>query len=146
MGKSIPISRRHGVNPSMTVCMYCGESKGIALMGRLKHDQKAPERVLVDYEPCDKCKADWAKGVPIIEVTSEPTHKGQPPISQGQNVYPTGRYMVMNPEAMDEGYVVGQPTICMKEDYEKILGMALKAKEGAENVDETDVRKSDSQE
>ena len=60
MTRSIPISQKHGVNPSLILCPCCGESTGVALMGRLKDDQEAP-RHCPDVEPCEKCKTQFAE-------------------------------------------------------------------------------------
>jgi hypothetical protein len=39
MKDSIRLSEKHGVNPSLMLCFYCGEASGVALLGRLKGDQ-----------------------------------------------------------------------------------------------------------
>lgn len=38
MSKSIKLSPKHGVNPSVTHCECCGKEIGVALFGRLKGD------------------------------------------------------------------------------------------------------------
>ncbi len=53
MSKNIILSEKHGVNPSITICPICGKETGIALLGKLKGDEKAPMRMLSD--PCDDC-------------------------------------------------------------------------------------------
>lgn len=72
MAKSIRLSPQHGVNPSLMVCYYCGEDKGIALMGLIRgkerSDPEAPRHVVLDKEPCDKCKEYMKEGVILIEV------------------------------------------------------------------------------
>lgn len=45
--------KKHGVNPSITICPICGKEIGIALLGKLKGDKEAPMRMLSD--PCDDC-------------------------------------------------------------------------------------------
>ena len=45
MSKSITLSHKHGVNPSVTHCECCGKEIGLALVGRLKGDEKAPLKV-----------------------------------------------------------------------------------------------------
>ena len=68
----IRLSEKHGVNPSMGICFYCGEDDGtIALPGRLRGDAEAPRRAVWSMEPCRKCK-DWMKqGVMVIEATGD---------------------------------------------------------------------------
>lgn len=62
--KSIKISPKYGVNPTIPVCFFCGEEKQeIALLGKLKGDVEAPHRMCLDYEPCEKCKQIFAQGI-----------------------------------------------------------------------------------
>lgn len=53
--KSIKLSEKHGVNPSMLCCPVCGKEYGIALLGKLKGDVEAPMRI-IGNELCDDCK------------------------------------------------------------------------------------------
>ena len=48
MSKNIILSEKHGVNPSITVCPICGKEIGIALLGKLKGDEEAPRKIIVD--------------------------------------------------------------------------------------------------
>lgn len=101
MSRSILVSPKHGVNPSLITCFYCGESKGLALMGKLKGDAEAPHSCVMDYEPCDECKAKFAQGVLLIGVTDHQPSDGRPPLTaqQGERVYPTGAHAVITPDA-----------------------------------------------
>ena len=100
MGR-IPISPKYGVNPSCTICFFCREASGIALFGRMKGDVEAPSAVLIDYEPCNKCKELFKQGSLLLEVDTCPHIGGQPAIQQQENqkLYPTGRYNVIKKEA-----------------------------------------------
>lgn len=70
---SIRLSDKHGVNPTITICFYCGEEKNeIALLGKLKGDQKAPMRACIDLNPCPECIEHMKQGVILIE--AEPDH------------------------------------------------------------------------
>lgn len=89
------ISEKHGLNPSINVCFFCGEDKELVLFGKLKGDAKAPTRVMANYEPCDKCKEKMRRGVTVIEVTKKPSDAL--PITQGH--WPTGRWCVVQPFA-----------------------------------------------
>lgn len=99
---SIKLSEKYGVNPTIPVCFFCGEEKNeVALLGKItdKHTREeveAPMKMVLDYEPCDKCKEQWSKGVAIIEVTKNDL--GRPEIAP--NVQPTGRIVVLKPEAL----------------------------------------------
>ena len=97
MAKGIRLSEKHGVNPSMEVCFWCGEVKGIALFGKMKGDVEAPRHVVLNYEPCDKCKEGMNSGFTIMEATER--NNGNPEIQKG--VYPTGRWSVLKTEAAE---------------------------------------------
>ena len=132
MGKVIKLSDKHGVNPSMSICIFCGEPKGVALLGKLKGDVEAPREVVTDYEPCDKCKEKFNSGVPIIEVTTVPQSKNQPPLTKDENgnpVYPTGSYLVVNQNALGGGYKKGEWVLSIDTEYRKIYDMMRKSGE-----------------
>ena len=99
---SIRLSEKHGVNPSICKCFFCGESKGIALMGKLKGDVEAPRECVLDYEPCDACQKNMALGVTLIGVVETQPSDGRPPMTaqNDQKVYPTGSWCIMKPEAV----------------------------------------------
>lgn len=100
----IILSPKYGLNPTMPVCFFCGETKGeIALLGKIgkgKEDIEAPMNVLMDYEPCEKCKSIMKGNVTLIGVTSRPNKEGQMPIS-GEK-YPTGAFAVVRPNVIDD--------------------------------------------
>lgn len=103
MSKSIKISPKYGVNPSITKCFWCGGDKNeLVLMGKLPGDKEAPMHCIMDYKPCDKCKEAWSKGITLIGVTQTATHKDQLPISRNQdgNVYPSGNLACITEEAV----------------------------------------------
>ena len=121
MSNGITLSPKYGVNPTIPVCFFCGEKKDeIALLGRIggKQDLEAPKRVALDYEPCDKCKEQWAKGVALIEVTSVPFPDNRPAI---QGVYPTGRCVVVVPEALKGDFKPGDRAFVMTEDFQQMF-------------------------
>ena len=98
---SIKVSQKHGLNPSIPICFWCGKDKNeIVLLGKLKNDEKAPAEILLDYEPCDECAEKIKKGVLCIETIKE-SQNNLPPISKdsnGRDVYPTGRFFVITEE------------------------------------------------
>lgn len=53
MGKSITLSKKHGLNPSMAVCPICGKTESVVLLGHIKGDKEAPRYVQGDI--CDDC-------------------------------------------------------------------------------------------
>lgn len=121
MSDSIKISPKYGVNPTIPVCFWCGKEKNeIALLGRIRRketrktaygttvnhtvddDMEAPRNMVLDYEPCDACREQFLQGVQVIECdTASPDERM--PISKddtGNPVYPTGRFVVLKPEAV----------------------------------------------
>ena len=102
MSKGIPLSPKHGVNPCIPVCAFCGQEKNeIALLGKLKGDAEAPKHAIIDFRPCEKCKQNWKQGVALIRVTMEQPENGMPPFASrnGKELYLTGQYAVITPEA-----------------------------------------------
>lgn len=108
MSKGIEISPKHGLNPTIPVCFWCGKDKNeIAILGRIREkdkndrpvrgsDVEAPRKMVLDYEPCDECLALWGQGVAVLEVQETPVQPGQPEIQKG--LYPTGRFAVITVE------------------------------------------------
>ena len=94
---SIKLSEQYGVNPSISVCAFCGNDKELLLLGKLKGDVKAPQRMIVDYKPCSACKEKMRQGRVIIEVVTE--DNGRLPIREG--TWPTGRWMVITRAAAE---------------------------------------------
>ena len=86
MGKSIKISPKHGLNPTIVVCEICGAELGVAILGKLKGDVEAPK-----YSPqglCDNCKKVIdSGGVLLLEVTDD---------SKEGNINRTGRVLGMS--------------------------------------------------
>lgn len=107
---SIKLSPKHGVNPTIGKCMWCGEPIGeLALLGKLKGDVEAPRYSVLSYEPCDKCKEIWKQGVALIECTPNEFEDGRPPFtkdSDGVAVYPTGRFTVVTVEAANAWFKI----------------------------------------
>lgn len=97
---SIRVSEKHGVNPSMPVCCYCGGDTGeIALLGRLPGDVEAPRKCIVSADPCDKCREDWKKGIALIEAVK--FHGKFPPddtVAITNTSAVTGRVLVVSTE------------------------------------------------
>ena len=95
--KDIILSKKHGVNPTILLCFWCGKTKNeIALLGKLKGDVEAPRNMILNYEPCEDCSNNMSKGITLIEatLTGEP---GQP--EMGKGIYPTGKWAVLTEDA-----------------------------------------------
>lgn len=55
MGKSVTLSKKHGLNPSMVICPICDKEESVAILGYIKGDKEAPRYIQGDI--CDECKA-----------------------------------------------------------------------------------------
>lgn len=117
MSNDLKLSPKYGVNPTISACFFCGEDKGIALMGHIHEkdekgrsirgsDVEAPRRMVFDYEPCDKCKKKMAQGITIVEVNP-----------------PTGAFNVITKESFERVFrdLIGE------DNYKNVLkrGMML---------------------
>lgn len=97
----ITLHRKFGLCPTMPICFWCDQEKGeIALLGNKWKSQteEPPKHMVLDYEPCDTCKANRDKGIVLMEATKEPMVLHQPPIREHPPIYPTGRWAVVTEE------------------------------------------------
>ena len=105
MSKSIKLSPKHGVNPSITHCECCGKEIGVALFGRLKEDKKASRDVAMGL--CNDCqKVIDQQGLMIIEVRDGET---------GNNPYRTGRLVGITKDAKERMFKDINSPICYME-------------------------------
>lgn len=110
----ITLSKKHGVNPSVTRCECCGKDYGVALLGMLKGDVEAPREIFTGF--CDDCqKVIDQKGLLIIEVRDGET---------GNNPYRTGRITGITKEAKERMFKDIQSPICYMEEsmFEPMFG------------------------
>ena len=83
---NIRLSPKHGVNPSVGTCFFCGADKEVILFGRLPDDAQAPHIACYNKEPCSKCADYMKQGIILISV-----RKGE----SGNNPYRTGKWVVV---------------------------------------------------
>lgn len=77
------LSKKHGVNPTLSVCFYCEKETGeIALLGA-SYKGEAPKHMVTSFEPCTECKAKYTDHHMFIEIN---------PIENK----PTGRWAYVN--------------------------------------------------
>lgn len=125
MSNSIKLSPKHGLNPCIPICFFCGEDKNeIALLGQIGdrrkgEDFEAPMKAVLDFTPCEKCQEKFAQGVLLIEVTTSPEYIGMP---IAENAYPTGRYVVVKPEALNGDFKAGSKALVHKKDFIAMIG------------------------
>jgi len=140
----LELSPKHGVNPALDKCFWCGGSKGVALLGRVRKpdndDAEAPKQVLVDLEPCDECRRKFETGVLLVETTPDGSafDSGQQyafKTTDGRTVWPTGRWAVLRPEAVAGGKPGGK-VLCGPETMDKVLSAIDDAAEKAERPEE----------
>jgi len=92
--KKIRISKKYGLNPSMSVCFLCGGDKNeIIIPGMLKGDIEAPRKAVWNKEPCDKCKEYMNMGVMLISVENK---------TDQENPYRTGKIVVIKVDAAEK--------------------------------------------
>ena len=108
---SIILSEKHGLNPSMDCCMYCGEAKGIALLGKLPKDAKAPRKICTSVAPCDKCAEKYKDYALIVEAKSEDLKKPEP----------TGRWFAIPKDAINPAYRNSPVAFMVEEDFQHVL-------------------------
>ena len=104
----ILLSEKHGVNPSIDICFYCGESKGIILFGKLKGDAEAPRECCTSVEPCDKCKEKYNDYLLIVE---------KPSVEED----PTGRWFAIKKDAVPAEYAKSRVAFMLSEEFEHIV-------------------------
>lgn len=90
----ITLSPKHGLNPSLGLCFFCGKENGtVVIPGKLKGDIEAPRHAVWDMTPCEECKKLMDMGILFIEVKDG--EKG------ARNPYRTGRQWVLKQEAVE---------------------------------------------
>ena len=139
--KNIRISPKHGVNPTIPICAWCGQKKNeIAMLGKIdREDSEAPKNCILDYVPCDHCAEQWSAGVAILEATTKRPEPYRPPMKQdkGVDIYPTMRMVVIRAESASQIFgqemSAGQRILLEDEAFEQIFGEALRAQEVQSN-------------
>ena len=141
MSNSIPLSPKHGLNPTIPVCAWCGKQKNeIALLGKIKtskrgEDPEAPRYSVLDYEPCDECRSNWNLGVPVIEAQLTRPVPYRPPITHrdGEDIYPTGRFVVLKTESAERIFNAeckqGRPVLLEDVAFEQLFGGSINGNE-----------------
>ena len=105
MSKNIRLSPKHGVNPAIPRCFYCGKDKNeILLVGLMRDDQEAPRNMVWDKRPCDECAGWMRQGVMLISVKDG---------ESGENPYRTGCTVVVKEEVIAK--IFKDPTEVLKQ-------------------------------
>lgn len=148
--KGIKISPKHGLNPSLVKCFWCGNDKGLVLMGKIgvgKEDPEAPRDVVIDLIPCDDCKKRFSEGIHIVEATEDGTcfsnNRNFRMTSFGGKVfYPTGRWCVLKEGAINN-MPKGSRVLTDAQTMDKLLEMSGEEKKTKEESDAHEVKKEE---
>lgn len=120
------LSKKYGVNPSISVCFFCGEDKGLVLGGRQTKDAELPKKAIYDFEPCDACKKLQEDGVMLIGIRNDI------PPTRAEDIIKSGHYIVITDEGMkklDPNYDLSQRWTLVPEMLLQMFDRASKAEE-----------------
>lgn len=113
MSGSIPLHPKHGLNPTMCTCFYCGKETGeIALLGNHYKD-KAPMHMCVSVVPCTECK-EKIKQDNITFIVEVEEHRNNAWGTESE-IEPTGRYIAV--QRIDDNDVM----FATGKDFKQIL-------------------------
>lgn len=114
-------------------CRWCGEKSTEAYIPEFKDGENGkPVEIILNYEPCDKCKKVWADMVILIEVTDVELYKDCLPITTVNNtpLFPTGRHVGVTEaaaqECIDKNAKKGMVFFMEKEMFEDIFKAQFK--------------------
>lgn len=86
----ITLHPEHGVNATIGVCLFCQEPNNeIGLLGN-NRGQKASRYSVLHAEPCDKCKANMALGIALVECS-----RTGPGVEINDDMFLTGNFVVV---------------------------------------------------
>jgi hypothetical protein len=100
-GRTIRIHPEHGLNPTMGVCFWCGQTDGTIAMLGAAYKGEAPRTMVLDYEPCDACRDKMALGIVCFQVFDSSGHERPPLDKKNPQSEPTGRWSVVKREAVE---------------------------------------------
>lgn len=128
-------------------CFWCGEDMGVTIDRRVKRGRPpidAPKRFIAGYDPCDKCKKIFDKGIHVIGVTPDPVYENQEPMGMDGKtpMYPNGtwfmaseewvtHFLADDQEAIDK-VIEARKLLVPYEIVEKVVG-AIKQEEAQDN-------------
>lgn len=88
--EGILLSEKHGVNPTMDVCMICGEVHQLILLGKLPNDEEAPKQICTG-QVCRECRSKLEEEKQRLYIETKDR--------------PTGRYIKVPDEFLDSEYL-----------------------------------------
>jgi hypothetical protein len=121
----IPLSPKHGVNPSLLVCPVCGKDSGVALCGRLPQDAEAPHRML-DQSPCPTCEGLLSTNILFhIIADSTPERTPNPPILTSAFVPEETALAALNSEEIRASVKQSRRCYVHQSTWERLTGAPL---------------------
>jgi hypothetical protein len=99
MNDSIRLHPKHGLNPTIPICFYCGKEKNeIALLGAAYRGE-APMHMVTSVEPCDECKERYVEYTLLVEMERVFDNRayGRKELQQK----PTGRWIAIRRECLN---------------------------------------------
>lgn len=113
--KSIKLSPKHGVNPSVLHCICCGKDYGVAMLGKLKGDAEAPRDIYQGL--CNDCQGVVNKGGCLfIEVRNG---------EKGDNPYRTGRMVGVSKDFKERNHIENPISYMEQTLFQQLFGTAL---------------------
>ena len=91
--EGIILSEKYGVNATLTKCWLCLKDMGIALLGKLPNDEKAPPFWIQKGYLCKDCETALKEGNnAVVEIEDIPEGKPQP---ENMESIRTGRMVIV---------------------------------------------------
>ncbi len=115
----------------MSKCFWCGGDKNELIMSTRMDSKWCSNKnksVVINYEPCDKCKKEFDKGVHIIEIAETPFIDKQPEIQKG--VYPSGNMWVIANNIAKDIFSTDSKKILITKEIAKKVGLYGAAEDG----------------
>ena len=97
--RGIRISPKHGLNPAVPVCFFCGQHKNeLVIPGYISAgDPEAPRNAVWDMEPCADCAEKMKLGILLISVDPKRT-------TDKRNPYRSGGWVIIKEEAFKRAF------------------------------------------
>lgn len=125
---NIQLSEKHGLNPSISLCFFCGGDKNeLVIPGKLKGDKEAPKEAVWDKEPCDKCKDYMKKGIILICVDEDKTDDISNPYRAGPFVVASDDFITRSLDDDSVKSTLESRVAFVPLDAWKLLGLPMKA-------------------
>jgi hypothetical protein len=89
-GTTMRLHAKYGLTPTMPVCFYCGEEIGEIVLLGASYKGEAPNKMVMNLEPCDKCKELYKGRLLVVSVDNENN--------------PTGEFFAINKQVISDEF------------------------------------------